>query len=149
MNNGVMTTERILSDAARQVLEAMFFTSMEEPAEDPPAPGMLIDVAFRGELQGRFQVRIQENCARALAANFTGSFDPEELTEAAIGQVMCELANMLCGATLSQLSPETIFDLDPPRVSAASPEMPLGGVAHWVHTSDGPIHLHLTWERTV
>lgn len=136
-----LDTDNLLADGAGHVLEAMFFTSVEpEPAGDLPAPTIQVKVAFHGELTGHLEVHLDDAFARVLAGNFTGNFDPSEMSETDVAQVMRELANMLCGATLSRLSPGTIFDLDAPQVSAAD-TMPEDG--QWVHTGDGSLHLRL------
>ena len=38
-------------------------------------------------------------------------------TEAQIGQVVCELTNMLCGSVLSRIEKDTLFDLSSPRLT--------------------------------
>jgi hypothetical protein len=70
-------------------------------------------------------------------------------------QILCELANMLCGATLSRLAPNGRFDLETPRmVSVAEPTAaaaPDGGpsrveVERWLDAGEGPLQLFLEWE---
>ena len=64
----------------------------------------------------------------AIAASFLG-LDPMELTDAQRGQVIQELSNILCGATLSRLWPESKLALSSPEL-AAWQEWPASGALH-------------------
>ena len=52
---------------------------------------------------------------RRIAASFLGA-EEAEVTEAQIGEVVSELANMLCGSVLSRVEKETRFELSHPEV---------------------------------
>jgi hypothetical protein len=64
----------------------------------------------------------------AIAASFLG-LDPMEVTDAERGQVIQELSNILCGATLSHLWPESKLALSSPEL-AAWQEWPGSGALH-------------------
>lgn len=107
----------ILCAAAQQVLETMFFTSIMGERKDPPAdPALEALVSFEGEPSGSFGLRLSASVARAIAANFLGVEDEAELTDSQIGEVTCELANMICGATLSQVESGSTFHISHPRL---------------------------------
>jgi CheY-specific phosphatase CheX len=102
---------RSISDAVNAVLETMFFSAVLGLAE-PETGGDFLEarVAFIGRLSGTLSVRLSETSARLLAADFLGE-EEAMLTDTQPGQVVCELANMLCGSLLSKMESEESFDL--------------------------------------
>jgi hypothetical protein len=114
----------ILTEAATEVLETMFFSIVEDvdrriglsatAAEEEHTE--TVELSFHGPHGGRFQVVFSEYGARALAANFIGATDPGQVAPGQVEQVLCEFANMVCGATLSRLAPLEIFHLETPRL---------------------------------
>jgi CheY-specific phosphatase CheX len=109
----------ILCAAAQNVLETMFFTSImgerKEPPEDLAVEAL---VGFEGEPSGSFGLKLSAAAARSVAANFLGVEDERELTEPQIGEVSCELANMICGAMLSQVESGSTFQISHPQLVA-------------------------------
>jgi hypothetical protein len=61
--------------------------------------------------------------ARLLAAGFLGE-DEEALTASQPGEVVCELANMLCGSFVSGLEGEEKFELGSPELTADGEKTP-------------------------
>jgi CheY-specific phosphatase CheX len=109
-----------LGDAAQTVLETMFFMMAEgeaEPMFAPDADLMRTAMTFNGHWTGTFEVRTPVACAHMIAQSFVGADD--EMTPENVSEVMCELANMVCGSTLSNLANDRIFDLSKPQVCAA------------------------------
>lgn len=108
--------ELLIAQAVESVLETMFFSMPMGPAE-PEIGGNLLEasLAFHGRPSGTLHVCLSETCARILAAGFLGE-DEERLTDAQPGEVLCELANMLCGALVSKLESEETFDLESPQL---------------------------------
>ena len=101
----------MLARGVETVLETMFFTAPLPPADAQPGGGALLArVVFEGEPSGTLCLRISEASARSLAASFLGE-DEESLGAIQIGQVVCELANMLCGWLLSQVEHDRHFKL--------------------------------------
>jgi CheY-specific phosphatase CheX len=96
----------------------MFFSAPLGPAE-PKAGAQVLEarLAFHGRPSGTLNVRLSEASARLLAAGFLGE-DEETLTDSQPGQVVCELANMLCGSLVSKLENEESFDLSVPELLA-------------------------------
>ena len=130
--------DQLISDAVDAVLETMFFSAVLGPAE--PETGCEIreaHVAFRGRLSGTLGVRLSETSAQLMAAGFLGE-DEESLTDTQPDQVVCELANMLCGSLLSKVESEESFDLAPPEL------VPVG--SETVAVSDAPLAARQSFE---
>lgn len=105
----------ICSETVSSVLETMFFTAPIDFADgDAESDAVESRVSFRGRPSGVFHLRVSASGARLLAAGFLGQ-DEDDLSEAQTVQVVCELANMLCGASLSQIESDQIFDLGAPE----------------------------------
>ncbi len=102
-----------LEGAAREVLETMFFTIVEEGGTKPSAPGFASTVSFHGDRDGFLAIRLPETAARSIASNFLGN-EPGDLAPAHIHSVVSELANMICGAALSRYDGRGDFLLDAP-----------------------------------
>ena len=141
--------------SAQEVLETMFFTPVcgeAQLGEEPPdqnnggfaALGVSLD--FGGDLRGRFAVSVEPACADGIATNFLGADHPSELTDGQTGEVLCELANMICGATLSRVQPGGRFDLTHPEV--VNLPKPLGHDQIYVSIGleDGQVRMQLTLE---
>ncbi len=114
----------LLAAAAAEVLETMFFTTVGGEPEAGQAPVEWISAAleFHGEPGGRFRVGASRPAARALAASFLG-LDESEVSGGQVGEVICELANMICGSVVSRLeSGAPIQLLHPELVEGPPPE---------------------------
>ena len=115
-----------LSEAAAEVLETMFFTTLATdtgeslPAPPIAAPCLSVRLSFRGTLSGRLGIRVPPGTARRIAANFLG-IEPAEATGAQIEDVLSELSNMLCGSVLSRLEGESVFELLHPEIGPPGP----------------------------
>jgi CheY-specific phosphatase CheX len=112
-----------LSAATRSVLETMFFTEVcGEHSEFGPAraDGFHARLHFTGQRAGEFRIAIAPGSARRIAANFLGSEDEAGIPECQVRDVICELANMICGSALSRLAADVAFELSHPELSAAS-----------------------------
>jgi hypothetical protein len=71
---------------------------------------------------------VSAEAAEPIAASFLG-LDPMELTDAQRSQVIQELSNILCGAILSKLWPESKLTLSSPKLSLWE-EWPDAGALH-------------------
>lgn len=114
--------DNILQTSTQEVLETMFFTSLPEEGESAgvlpaAAPPVSSSLSFRGTPSGVFQVDVALPAAQSLAVNFLGDED-QPVSDAKVGQVVCELANMLCGSVLSRIGSESSFDLSHPELKA-------------------------------
>lgn len=107
-----------------EVLETMFFELPLAPLREdsPPAdvPGAAVE--FSGTRGGRLAVRLDTAAARRLAASFLGREDERTVTGPEIELVVLELANMLCGVTLSRIEPQGRFQIAAPRLESCAPE---------------------------
>jgi|SRR5579884_2063595 len=141
------STQEIMSDAAREIFETMFFIAPEEsaPAEEwDKAIGA--EVEFSGAACGRFEIELKEPLAQELAAGFSGVMDPSEMAPEAVPQVLCELANMICGATLSRMEPTALFRLKTPRfLGSTRRQQSSKQIVRWFDSGQGLIRLALTW----
>src|SRR5271156_5537952 len=82
-----------------EVLETMFFTEAEMASCGHAWLGSAAcsRIRFEGSHHGEMLLGVSTEAADPIAASFLG-LDPMELTDAQRGQVIQELANILCGA---------------------------------------------------
>jgi CheY-specific phosphatase CheX len=109
-----------LEPACTEVLETMFFTSVLEVGtggEPAATPAVSSCLAFHGSTSGFFRVATSEEAAHSLAAAFLGE-DEHDLPTEKRGEVICEMANMLCGSFLSRFGGESVFDLSHPELGS-------------------------------
>ena len=147
----VSEVDEVLSEAAAQVLETMFFTSLAEEGEPAPpmtTPCVCAQLTFRGARAGSVGVRVPLETAREIAANFLG-LEGQELTEARVDDVICELTNMVCGLVLSRLEGDSLFDLTRPVVGSREAGSPRGEPAacRTLALEGGVMEVWLEWER--
>jgi len=107
----------VIDHACAEVLETMFFTEAvpDECEHAWCASALTARIHFDGTHSGEFLLSVSLDAARPIAAGFLGLAD-DESTERDCGQVILELANILCGAVLSKRWPES-------RLSLATPEL--------------------------
>ncbi|HEX5227181.1 MAG TPA: chemotaxis protein CheX [Bryobacteraceae bacterium] len=101
---------------AAEVFETMFFTEAEPAACEHAwllrAP--CARIRFDGSHTGEMLLALSAEAADPIAAAFLG-LDPAELTEGPRRQVIEEMSNILCGAMLSRLWPESTLALAAPQ----------------------------------
>ncbi len=107
-----------LSGAVRDVLETMFFTDVlgEQGGDASQGPALDARLSFQGGRAGAFRLAIAPAAARTVAGNFLGADDDAEISETAVTDAICELANMVCGSVLSRFNGELAFDLSHPEL---------------------------------
>src|SRR5882724_3801101 len=106
----------IVIRVAADVLATMFFE------EAVPAPcehswvreAISAHIDFNGSHCGQFLLSVSPGTAQSIASGFVG-LDPEEMTESQTSDVILELANILCGALMSTLWPESSLSLGSPE----------------------------------
>lgn len=116
MNDQVLA--RVLAECTEQVLEQMFFVRpLGDPLlEGPPSsPPLVADVDFAGEPSGHLILSVSTQAARSIAADFLAEEEPV-LSEQQVGEVVCELANIICGSVLTRIESRTLFHLGSPRL---------------------------------
>jgi len=117
-----------LSVAVEEVLETMCFSGVlasdegntSAPSEDPATPPVAAELQFDGQPPGAFRVSLPAHLARALGAAFLGR-DEDEVSDADAADVVCELANMVCGSVLSRLESQATFRIGHPELAAPAP----------------------------
>lgn len=137
-----------LEEAVLEVLETMCFEfPVDEPFHGgPPEDGAVHAVArFDGSARGRLHVALAGQAAPRLAAAFLG-LDEDQIGGPEILSMASELANMLCGATLSRLEPRGRLRIAPPV--AARGGAPCSGQC-WLHfpLEQGAVAATLEWEE--
>lgn len=116
--------------AAVEVLDTMFFelpVDSPQPCDRAPQDGLCALVQFAGTADGSLAVWLEQPPLLRLAALFLG-LEEGAMTEGMSANVLCELANMICGSTLSRLNPGGRIVISPPRLVALSEVSP----AVWV-----------------
>jgi CheY-specific phosphatase CheX len=140
-------TELVLTtavDALQEVLGTMFFSDAVQAACQHLAAGewMSARVRFSGDPAGELRLMLSPGLAVVFAAGFLG-IDEAEVTEEAASQVICELANMLCGAILSRLHPDSLVALGAPQLTSVDFDM-----GHGIHQCfaipEGTLAIHLS-----
>jgi CheY-specific phosphatase CheX len=103
-----------------EVLEKMFFIQcLGEPREFSPEPEVVAHLRFEGDPSGSLTLRVTAGAARSVSADFMGA-EEQDLSEQQIGDVVCELANMICGSVLSRVESATDFRLATPQIVTRS-----------------------------
>lgn len=143
-------TNQALFDSAAEVLETMFFTSLSEDAVSSPLgeDSMSAILSFRGSPSGRFGIRVSPLTARRIAASFLAQ-EEEELTETQTGEVIGELANMLCGSVLSRLEKDSRFELSHPEIATSAGPSEAGAIDRVFVLEEGPLEAWLALDLSV
>ncbi|MGO9259869.1 MAG: chemotaxis protein CheX [Bryobacteraceae bacterium] len=130
-----------LREAVDEVLEKMFFVQSEGQAapDRPPEELVAARVDFEGSPSGTLSLRVTLPAAHRMAADFLGE-EASELPATRTTEVVCELANMICGSVLSRVEGETAFRLSAPLAAVEMGEVvePSGGaIVHNIELSGG------------
>lgn len=140
---------KALEDSIVETLDTMFFTAcLGSPDIDgAPEAQMAAQVAFEGRPPGRLTLRVAARAARCVAANFLGE-EEDALSERQIGDVLCELANMICGFVLSRVEGADGFRLGTPRMleTGEGADRPEGAIVHAAETGCGALEAALEME---
>ncbi len=114
--------EAVLRGSVADVLEKMFFVrSLGEETGNAAAreEEVLVHVGFEGDPSGSLSLSVPGATARSISADFLG-VEEEELCRRQIGEVVCELANMICGSVLSRVESSATFRLATPYLVSSS-----------------------------
>jgi CheY-specific phosphatase CheX len=111
-----------LEQAVSSVFETMCFAtvSARESREERTGEFLCVEVPFRGPMLGRLVFAASGDVARSLAPDFLG-IDPGTESPSSVQEVLAELTNMVCGAALSRMEPNTIFHLSTPAFISSVP----------------------------
>ncbi len=115
-----------LAAAVAEVLETMCFTTVladsddAAPPSEDPTPEVGVEVRFEGSPSGGFRVSVPRRVARAVGAGFLGR-EEAEVSDSQAAEVVCELANMICGSLLSRLENKATFRITHPELVLSGP----------------------------
>lgn len=137
----------VLAESTCDVLERMFFLELAPLADAPtPRDPITAEVTFAGDPPGRFSLTMEREAARMAAADFLGA-DPEEIVSHQQDEVVCELANMICGSVLSQIESDVTFRLEQPVVADAREAVrPPAGATFDASIRGGTLHAEIRME---
>jgi hypothetical protein len=131
-----------LEAAVGDVLETMCFTSVLASSEKAIAasaePAFTAELHFEGHATGDFRLAVPVKLARLVTSCFLGR-DEAEVSDCQAGEVVCELANMICGSVLSRLDSKAIFHITHPEltVSEAAAGFDAAACRRWFDLGDG------------
>ncbi len=156
--------ERLLPEMAERTLETMFFAMPDSVSLDrtsvnsgrPSGELVAASLAFLGSAPGSFGLIVSYSVARDLAANFLGWDEAGSLTRGRVIGVIGELANMICGAVLSEMKFDSSFDLSAPEsvyfgANEAGPDFTSGSpsICRFEFHGRGALVLFLGFEESV
>jgi len=130
------STRNLMAEAVSSVLETTCFTSVV-PAESAERIHLerlaYVQVSFRGLLQGRFVMAASIEKATATAPDFLGIHSGDSRSASSVYEVLADLTNMTCWATLTRFEPNAFLHLSAPEFR---PSIPLSGVSAAAYTFD-------------
>lgn len=117
--------------AMMEVLETMFFEiPLDEPVQCLAAQAgdgaLAATASFGGSLTGSLTVMLDGDAARSLAASFLGmdpGMEEDGPGPAELRSVVIELANVLCGATMSRMEPAGRLRIEQPVIVERTPAL--------------------------
>jgi CheY-specific phosphatase CheX len=139
-----------LRESVNDVLEKMFFA--QTLGESGPwesagaaAPEICARLTFEGERGGALTTRMTYSAARQVAADFLGA-DEAAVPDQQVADVVCELANMICGSVLSRVESAGTFRLSAPRIVPSWTTPPAGPdtTNYGVELSNGRLAVNVT-----
>ena len=102
----------------------MFFVrDLGEIERNPDSRRVAAWLRFEGDPSGSLTLRVGMAAARSIAADFLGE-EAAMLSDVQVEEVICELANMICGSVLSRVESTATFRLDSPTVISPLEEAP-------------------------
>jgi CheY-specific phosphatase CheX len=108
--------QQALEESTEEVLEKMFFIQcLGEPPGNESQPDVVAHLTFEGDPSGELTLAVTASAARSVAADFLAAEEPD-LSDQEIGEVVCELANMICGSVLSRVESSATFRLATPQI---------------------------------
>jgi CheY-specific phosphatase CheX len=137
-----------LRASVTEVLEKMFFVQAlaESPDSQRARPASSASIAacltFQGEPPGSLTLCVTSAAARNIAADFLGD-DEETISDRQMAEVVCELANMICGSLLSRVESAAAFNLTSPRIVRPA-QSPPGATVYAVDLSNGTLTVAVT-----
>jgi hypothetical protein len=137
----------LLSACINEVLAAMFFAEALPQCESSPfhdLDSLSASAEFHGDREGWMWLSLSQGCLRRLASSFLGTDTEEDVTSEDLKQVLCELANMICGSFLSRTNREGNFMIRAPLCPAAA-GLPPAQVSQHYDVEGGSMQVRLAW----
>ena len=139
-----------LEESVADILEKMFFipaVSSAPAVSSGGLPEIAAQLSFLGEPSGILTLRVSQDLARSIGADFLG-VDMDEVSQQQVEQVICELANMICGSVLSRARGATTFHLLAPAIVplVLPPADPERAASHTVTVDGGSLTVVLEAE---
>jgi CheY-specific phosphatase CheX len=146
--------QTVLTAAVEEVLETMCFTTVLRSSEGPAPDSrggertLTAELGFEGVPSGGFRVSVDRKVAKMLSAGFFG-LDEGEITDEQSADLVCELANMICGSVLSRLERNVTFHISHPELvdadagSCFTDESP----CRWFDLGDGQMSTALRFQK--
>ncbi|MCC6341831.1 MAG: chemotaxis protein CheX [Bryobacterales bacterium] len=135
-------TQTVLLSAVEVVLEtaccACVFESREQAPLSGGEPAIAVLVSFDGKPSGEFSLHVPETVALQLAAGFLG-LDDGDVSAAQAAEVACELANMICGAVLSNLCASASFHMSHPLLAQEERDADCAAICRWFDLGGGSL----------
>jgi hypothetical protein len=134
-----------LASSIHEILEIMFLAAVgDRIVWGPEPPALNARVIFRGNPSGEFHLAVGEKRATQLASGFLG-LERTLVTKSQTGEVICELANMICGSALTRMVNDAIFEILPPELRSTAPEKEEPAVAYGV--AEGSLAVWMRFDR--
>ncbi|MCZ2148825.1 MAG: chemotaxis protein CheX [Bryobacterales bacterium] len=145
--------QTVLLSAVEVVLEtaccAGVFKSLEEAPPDPRGEVVItVRVPFEGKPSGEFSLHVPEGLTLLLAARFLGR-DEWEVSAGQAEEVALELANMICGAVLSNLCAGATFQMMHPLTKGDGGTDCGGAVCRWFDVGEGSLTACLQFRKAI
>src|SRR5262249_42163463 len=124
-----------------------FLCALDEATEESTEYAMAVGVEFEGEPPGSLTLRISCGAARSIAADFLGDYE-ESISNQQVCEVVCELANIVCGSVLSRIESNATFRLGSPRILTPAERLDCssGAVVHRVAVQNGRLDVVMRLE---
>ena len=137
-----------LAAALESVLEKRFFIDAGSTA-GPDVPDGDVPVRarleFEGNPHGSLTLEVSAAAARSIAADFL-AVDELSLSTGQMEEVVCEPANMICGAALSRLESDSNFRLGMPGILPCQPAPDAAATLGSVDLGDGMLMARLQFQ---
>jgi len=134
--------------AVNQAMEAMFFDAAEPVCDCECSDGremITVCLWFHDAMDGEFMLATPVPTAVALAASFMGC-EPHEVDRSQAEQIVCELANIICGSALSSLEPAAELRLSSPLITPRACTEEEGAIYQHYRLLDGCLAVSLRLE---
>ncbi|HTS67177.1 MAG TPA: chemotaxis protein CheX [Candidatus Acidoferrales bacterium] len=95
--------------------------SLDEGLSEEQRKGLsCMEVRFSGPIHGSLVMAAEKDAAEMLAPAFLRQ-ESDQLAPDTVAAVLAEMANVICGATVSRIAPDGLFSLSTPEPRAHLP----------------------------